>query len=119
VGHPGGTVTVRTCWRRRGLIDRFYQTRFDLVDAAGRSALERRRDLGYLVWPPHVWAENAVMRETYRLVLNDGLRPGDYHVVLRVLWRYKGDTGASVPGDPSRYSPERGIELGTLRVTPR
>jgi hypothetical protein len=117
--HPGGTVTVQTCWRRTAPINRFFGTEFDLVDAAGRSALAHRRDLGYLAWPPHVWAQDVPMRETYRLIVNDDLRAGDYDLVLKVLWRYGGQNGASVPGDPSRYSPERGLVLGRVRIQPR
>jgi hypothetical protein len=119
VARPGGTVTLRTCWRRPGPIHRYFQTRFDLVDAAGRSVFAHPRDLGYLMWPPHLWAQNEAMRETYRLVLTDDLRPGDYDVVLRVLWRYGGAAGASVGDDPSRYSADRGLVLGRVRVGPR
>ena len=115
----GGTVTVRTCWRRRAAIDRFFETEFDLVDAAGRSAFAHRRDLGYLVWPPHVWELNEPMRESYRLILNDDLRAGDYDLMMRVRWRYGRASGASQAGDPSRYSAERGLALGRVRVRPR
>ncbi len=119
VGRPGGTVALATCWRRTGPIDRFFQTRLDVVDGAGRSVLEHRRDLGYVLWPPHLWALDEPMRENYRLVLTDDLRPGDYRVVMRVLWRYNNGAGSSVPADSSRYTAERGIDLGPLRVVSR
>ena len=63
--HPGQTVTLQTCWRRVGNVDRFFQTRFDLVDAAGRSAQAHTRDLGYLLWPPHVWVEGTAAWEYF------------------------------------------------------
>ena len=118
-GRPGDTVGLYTCWQQADSIDRYFQTRFDVVNSAGRSVAAHQRDLGYLLWPPHLWTRGEPVRENYRLVLNDGLRPGVYHVVMRVMWRAQGSAGPSAPDDPSRYTFERGIDLGRLRVVPQ
>ena len=116
---PGGTVTLATCWRRVGEVDRVFQTRLDLVDASGRLAQSHVRDLGYGLWPAHIWLAGAPVRETYRLVLDADLGQGDYDVVLRVQWRGQGGGGMSAADEASGYAPERGITLGRVRVTPR
>jgi hypothetical protein len=116
IGHPGGTVTLSTWWRRDGAIDRHYQTRFDLVDAEGRVIPGLRRYLGYVLWPPHSWPPGVTMRETYRLILYDDLRPGEYGVRMRVVWRNSAGSGAAVPDDASRFTPQIALELGRIRV---
>jgi hypothetical protein len=112
-------VTLRTWWRRTGGIDRHFQTRFDLVDETGRVVPGLKRFIGYMLWPPHTWLPTQTMRETYHLILYDDQPPGDYRVRMRVVWRSSDGAGDCVPDDPSRYSPERGIEIGRVRVTGR
>jgi hypothetical protein len=100
-------------------MDRYFQTRFELVDEANRIVRQHDRDLGYIVYAPHTWPPGFMMRERYRLVLDDELPPGEYRVVMRVRWRAGGESGDATPDDPRRYDPEGGIELGRLRVVPR
>jgi hypothetical protein len=119
MARPGGTVTLATCWRRVEEVDRIFQTRFDLVDASGRLAQTHAHDLGYGIWPAHIWLAGAPVRETYRLVLDDDLAQGDYDVVMRVQWRNHAGWGMSAADEASGYAPERGITLGRVRVTPR
>jgi hypothetical protein len=115
-GTAGGTVTLRTWWRRVGEIDRHYQTRFDLVDASGHVTPGRRRYLGYMLWPPHTWPAGETMRETYRLILYDDVRPGVYGVRMRVVWRNRTGSGAAVPDDSLRFGSEIALELGRIQV---
>ncbi len=116
LGQPGGTVGLSTYWQRTSAIDRFFQVRLDCVDRAGRSRASHDRDLGYVLWPPHLWGINRTVRENYHLVLNGDLPPGDYRVVLRLLERGPGPPELSAADDPTRYSADRGIDLGHLRV---
>ena len=116
-GAPGGSVRLQTCWERIGTSDRFHGIELWLVDAAGRVRQTRRRELGYVVWPPLSWPAGVPHREDYRMLLDDDLAPGDYTVRMRVIWRGINISGESTSDAPDRSPPGIGIVLGRLNVT--
>ena len=113
----GGSVRLQTCWERIATSDRFHGMELTLVDAAGRARQTRRRELGYVVWPPLSWPTGIPHREDYRMLLDDDLAPGDYTVRMRVIWRGIDIDGESTSDAPDRSPPGLGVVLGRLTVT--
>ncbi len=81
----GDRLTLRTFWRRTGAVDRYYLTQFAFFDGEGRENALPPRRLGYTIWPPHDWRSDAVIAETYRLVVPGNLPEGTWTVGVRVI----------------------------------
>jgi uncharacterized membrane protein len=81
----GGRLTLRTFWRRTGAVDRYYLTQFAFFDGEGRENALPPRRLGYTIWPPHDWRGDAVIAETYRLVVPGNVPDGIWTLGVRVI----------------------------------
>jgi len=75
------------------------------------------RYLGYMLYPAHDWPETTTVRENYRLMLPDDLRPGSYAVGMRVGRRM--DLGQTIaePDDPDVRAHGNLLDLGRFTVT--
>jgi uncharacterized membrane protein len=116
IAEPGGTVHVRTCWERIATSDRFHGMELTLIDEAGRVRQTRRRDLGYVAWPPLSWPIGVPHREDYQMLLDDDLSPGAYTLRMRVIWRGINIDGESTSDSPDRSPPGSGVVLGRVVV---
>ena len=81
---PGGVVPIRTYWMRTGAVPDLQLAEIVVLGPDGAPLLRRLHFLGYTIYPPREWAEREVVRETYRLQLPRGTKPGPYRVLLRL-----------------------------------
>jgi len=112
----GGTLRLRSWWRRLGPVDRLHLVQWRLIDARGRVAFEHTRHLGYVVRPPATWPKGEAVGEDYGLVLPADLASGTYLLGLRVAWRRDGRTVLSQPAPAEAASEDLTLPLGAVRV---
>ena len=115
---PGGTVALRTYWRRVAPADRFYLVEMLVVDSQGRPVRQLWRYLGYTLDPVQDWPAGVDMRESYRLVVPLGLPPGRYDVGVRLWWRRDGQ-GLCAPDDPEVRGNDGFVAVGRFAVAGR
>lgn len=80
----GTVVPIQTYWQREADVDSMYMTEFVVVDSTTQVVSRQLRFLGYTMFPAHDWPLGATVRETYRLVLPDGLPSGTYGLGVRI-----------------------------------
>ena len=117
VATAGGSITVRTTWRRVGPVDRLALAQLALLDPAGRISTTRPHVLGYLLQPVSGWPEGAGVRETYRWVLDPRLAAGRYQLALRLGWKEADGAvhdAVSAGGEGSAV-----VDLGSFEVRAR
>jgi uncharacterized membrane protein len=115
----GGLLPIATYWQRVAPTDSLFLTEFVIVDAAGNTVVDHMRYLGYMLYPAHDWPETTTVRESYRMVLPDDLRPGTYAVGMRVGRRM--DLGQTIaePDDPDVRAHGNLLDLGRFTVPRR
>ena len=101
-----GLLPVETQWQRVAQVDRHFMTQLVLQDAGGSVVFSVLRQLGYLVYPVAEWPADAPVRETYRMVIPAGVRPGVYALGLRVAWWRGGSARARLSDPPPGNGPD-------------
>jgi uncharacterized membrane protein len=112
----GGSLEIRTDWRRVASGDRVFLTLWSLIDASGHVALYTTRYLGYGLATPDRWPEGRVMRDTYRLPIPARLVPGRYTLVMEIANRVGGGGGMARVGDPRLAAAGGMLQLGIVEV---
>lgn len=112
----GGSLVIRTDWRRVAPGDRVFLTLWTLLDERGRVALYTTRYLGYGLATPDRWAEGLAMRETYRLPISPSLAPGRYELVMEVANRKESSGGMARSDDPRLAASGGMLSLGAIEV---
>jgi len=114
----GGTLEVRTWWRRTAPLERLHAVQLALFDERGRARLVRMRALGGVLDPPRAWRQGDVVRETARVLLPTDLEPGVYRLFFRLSWRDAAHGGLSESDDASLRALGGMVRLGAFRIEP-
>ena len=121
--HPGDMLGVHTHWLHFKPIDCLYMTEFWLFDSTRQAVDRRARYLGYLISVAHRWPTQYMLREHYVYPLPLSLKPGKYHLVLRMSERLDAAHGyrlLSAAPDDSLVAHYSGfLDLGEFEVVPR
>ncbi|NOT33687.1 MAG: DUF2079 domain-containing protein [Candidatus Eisenbacteria bacterium] len=112
----GGTLEFSTDWRRIAPLKESVLVRWQLLDADGAIVHQQIHHLGYLVAPPTAWPEDRVIREWYRLVLPDVLRPGRYTLAMQVGWRRGREATIARLDQPTPGRTDDVLTLGTFEI---
>jgi len=112
----GGTLELRTYWRRPGGIDREFLTEIAIIDEDGDAVVQRLRPLGYTFAPPESWPDSTVVRETYRLALPVDLLPGRFEVVVRPWSRRYGDASPAATDDAAARAQNGFLKVGEIEL---
>ena len=116
--HAGGSLPVRTYWRRLEPADRIFMVYFVLLDGGGAPACQSGAFLGSLPNPVHLWPAGAIVRASDRIVIPRDLRPGRYALALRVgAWR-DGVTTLSQCDAPGLAADRMLVRLAQVEVVP-
>ncbi|MBI5708837.1 MAG: DUF2079 domain-containing protein [Candidatus Eisenbacteria bacterium] len=118
VAHPGGLLPLATYWRRVTSTDSLFVVQLVVADAFGNAVLEHMRYLGYGFAPVADWPESVAVRENYRLILPDRMRPGNYTLGMRVGRRKDLGQKLSEADDPALRARGMFVELGRFEVRP-
>jgi hypothetical protein len=118
---PGDLVPLRMWWSRTGPANRlkFYIENFVLVGEDGTFVLGPMRYIGYNLFPVHDWPGDTPVREDYRMILPEGMKPGNY--VLGMMMTCETPQGmqycrADVEGVRKEAFT---VRFGTLRIEAR
>ena len=88
-----------------------------LVNAAGRTACQDSRAMGYGVFPPAAWPLDGTVTERSRFVVGAAAPPGRYSLMLSLAWKSAFYAeGTADTDDPD--APER-IRIASIEVRPR
>ena len=112
----GGRLPVHTYWRRVAAVDREYAMQLLLFDAYGAAVLVHQRRIGYSFFPAHDWPYGTTVREVFRLVVPDNVKPGSYVLCLRVLEGGGNQFRAAAPDDPEVRRQRGIVRLGPVDV---
>ena len=112
-----GVLEFETRWRRAGTIDRLYITEWLVIDAAGGIRIQRQHPLGYMIEPPGDWPPGTDFRESFRLPLWRGARPGSYGLAMRVGSQSHGHAALARADDPALAAHQGVLMLGAFDVT--
>ena len=115
---PGGTLPVRTFWRRVASTDSLYVLQFTAFDARERPAFATMRYLGYMLHPPATWPDTTMVCEDWGMVIPDDARPGSYMLGMRVGRRSETDQVLCDTDDPRIRAQNMVVELGRFTVLP-
>jgi uncharacterized membrane protein len=114
----GERLTLRTFWRRTGAVDRYYLTQFAFFDSEGRENALPPRHLGYTIWPPHDWRSDAIIAETYRLVVPGNVPEGTWTLGVRLIEQRAGGLILARVEDEDLRATRFFIPLGNVTVGP-
>ncbi len=113
---PGGTLPVRTLWRRSGDVNRYYLSQFAFFGPAGERIFLMPRRIGYTIYPPQDWPRERVVREHYNLIVPSDVTPGAWAVMMRVWEGGGGAPMVSRPDDPEAAKAGGFIPLGRVAI---
>jgi 4-amino-4-deoxy-L-arabinose transferase-like glycosyltransferase len=81
-GTAGGTLAFTLFWQREGQVERPYTVFTHLVDETGTLVAQQDNWPVQGQWPPTCWQERETVVDEYQMVLPQGLRPGQYTLLV-------------------------------------
>jgi hypothetical protein len=112
---PGDTLTVVLIWESDGEVDRSYMVFCHLLSASRELVAQRDGPPIYGVRPTTTWRAGEVIEDSYEILLDDDLPPGEYELSVGMYDAEKMERLAAYDASGGRLLEDR-IVLGALRV---